>query len=157
MKYPRILLFLLLGSGLSQPVLAHGANIDYKQTSAIEIRATYDDGTPMSKAQAVIYAPNDPTTPWLKGVTDESGKFTFVPDPNLSGNWDIKVRQAGHGDLISIPLEQNKTADSSPAKSNSGLNAANTMNYSLGQKWLMAIAIVWGFIGTALFFTRKQS
>ncbi|VEP13597.1 conserved exported hypothetical protein [Hyella patelloides LEGE 07179] len=156
MKDPRILLFLLFSSGFAQPVYAHGARIDYQQTSAIVIRATYDDGTPMAKAQAVVYAPDDPSTPWLKGMTDESGKFTFVPDAELSGNWDVKVRQAGHGDLVSIPLEQDAIAESSTtATMNSSMSATDIVSYSPGQKLLMAISGVWGFIGTALFFYRK--
>ena len=155
MKYPRILLFLLFSSGLSQPVFAHGARIDYQQTSAIMIRATYDDGTPMSGAQTVIYAPNDPTTPWLKGITNESGEFVFVPDSQLSGNWDIKVRQAGHGNLISIPLEDRTIADSRTVAMSSSLSNTDSLNYSLGQKLLMAIAGIWGFVGTALYFSRK--
>ena len=161
MKYSRILLFLLFSSGLSEPVLAHGARIDYQQSSAIVIRATYDDGTPMAEAQAVIYAPNDPTNPWLKGTTNESGEFSFVPDPDLSGNWDVKVRQAGHGDIVSIPLDSGAIAaeDSTIAMSSkaSMANVAKSSGYSTGQKLLMAIAGIWGFIGTALFFARKPN
>jgi nickel transport protein len=155
MKYPRILLFLLFSSGISKPALAHGARIDYQQTSAIVIRATYDDGTPMAKAQAIVYAPNDPATPWLKGMTDESGKFSFIPDPDLAGNWDIKVRQSGHGDIISIPLDTGKIAQETSEKMDSGNSLTNSANYSSSQKVIMAIAGAWGFIGTALFFSRK--
>ena len=159
MKYPRILLFFLFSLGLSPAALAHGARIDYQQTSSIAIRATYDDGTPMAKAQAIIYAPDEPTTPWLKGMTDESGLFTFTPDPNLSGNWDVKVRQSGHGNIVSIPLEAGAIATNSHQKVNMGSPVAMTSNsgYSVGQKLLMAIAISWGFLGTALFFSRKPN
>jgi nickel transport protein len=157
MKDPRILLLLLFSSGLSQPVLAHGARIDYQQTSAIVIRATYDDGTPMAKAQAIVYAPNDPATPWLKGMTDESGKFSFVPDPDLSGDWDVKVRQSGHGDIVSIALDKGTITGekTEPVAPGNSLTSNNNPNYSPSQKMVMAIAGVWGFIGTALFFSRK--
>ena len=155
MRYPRLFFFLLFSSGLSQPVLAHGARIDYKQTSAIVIQATYDDGTPMAKAQAIVYAPNDPASPWLKGMTDEEGKFTFVPDPTLSGNWDIKVRQSGHGDIVSIPLTESTAESPRAVKMVSGVNSTSNPHYSVGQKLLMAVAGVWGFVGTALFFARK--
>lgn len=154
MKYPRIFLFLLFSCGLSEPVLAHGARIDYQQTSAIVIRATYDDGTPMAEAQAVVYAPNDPSKPWLKGTTNEAGEFSFVPDPDLAGNWDVKVRQSGHGNIVSIPLNSEAIANNTAIM---GINSnAASSGYSTGQKLLMAIAGIWGFIGTALFFTRKS-
>lgn len=157
MKYPRIFLFLLFSCGLSEPVLAHGARIDYQQTSAIVIRATYDDGTPMAQAQAVVYAPDDPTEPWLKGMTNEAGEFSFVPDADLAGNWDVKVRQSGHGDIISIPLDSGGIAPEETSAMSSDANLAKTSGYSTGQKLLMAIAGVWGFIGTALFFARKPN
>ena len=156
MKYPRIFLFLLFSCGLSEPVLAHGARIDYQQTSAITIRATYDDGTPMAQAQAVVYAPDDPTAPWVKGMTNEVGEFSFVPDRDLSGNWDVKVRQSGHGDIVSIPLDSGAIANQESVTM-SNANVTNNSGYSTGQKLLMAIAVGWGFIGTALFFTRKPN
>ncbi len=134
-------------------VLAHGANIQYRSTEAISIQATYDDGTPMDKAQVVVYAPNDLVTPWLTGVTNEEGYFSFVPDSDLSGNWDVKVRQSGHGDIISIPLTEGKLS----ANANGDIPSSGDSNYSPMQKIVMAAAGLWGFIGTALFFSRKQS
>ena len=155
MKDPRIFLFLLFSSGLTMPVLAHGARIDYQQASAIVIRATYDDGTPMRKAQAVVYAPTDPTNPWLKGITNEAGEFSFVPDPDLAGNWDVKIRQSGHGNIISIPIASEEDTEPETIIMGVNSNATNSASYSTGQKLLMAIAGIWGFIGTALFFARK--
>jgi nickel transport protein len=133
----------------SVKVLAHGAHITYKETPGIEITALYDQGDPMSNAQVVIYAPADPATAWLKGETDAEGRFTFVPDFNQSGNWDVKVRKAGHGALISIPLEAN-----SPTETTTIDNSPQS-DYTVMQKMLMSISGVWGFIGTALFFSRK--
>ncbi|WP_019504632.1 hypothetical protein [Pleurocapsa sp. PCC 7319] len=137
-------------------VFAHGANIEYRETSAITIQAKYDDGKPMANAQVVIYAPSDRSTPWLKGTTDKSGNFTFVPDDSNSennGDWDIKVRQSGHGSIISIPVTDNKLADHT-----SDIQLSSTENgYTPAQKVVMAAAGVWGFVGTALFFSRSKS
>ncbi|MEM6612646.1 MAG: carboxypeptidase regulatory-like domain-containing protein [Cyanobacteria bacterium P01_C01_bin.72] len=139
---------------IPEKTFAHGANIEYRETSAIAIQAKYDDGTPMANAQVVIYAPSDRANPWLKGVTDSQGNFSFVPerDPENIGNWDVKVRQSGHGDITSIPVNQAGLASISPAH----LASAGAA-YTLPQKMLMAAAIGWGFIGTALFFARSQS
>ena len=148
-------LTLLALSAVPKQVLAHGANIEYRQTSAITIEAKYDDGTPMANAQVVIYAPSDRATPWLKGTTDESGNFTFVPatDAGNVGDWDIKVRQSGHGDITSIPitgdLDGGDAADTQLSSDGDG--------YTSAQKAVMAAAGVWGFIGTALFFSRSKS
>ena len=132
----------------STKIHAHGSKINYRETKAIEIQATFDDGTPMANAQIVIYAPNDPATPWMKGQTDAEGKFTFVPNYELSGNWDVKVRKSGHGDIIAIPVSNNRNLQTQIITSNS--------EYSAMQKLVMTAATVWGFIGTALFFSRRK-
>ncbi|MGD1920049.1 MAG: carboxypeptidase regulatory-like domain-containing protein [Pleurocapsa sp.] len=150
----RFYFFLALAMAIVLPkqVLAHGANIEYQETSAITIAAKYDDGTPMAEAQVVIYAPSDRTSPWLKGTTDKSGNFTFVPDVNAEnvGNWDVKVRQSGHGDITSIPLKEGKLVQDKVA-------AASGAGYTPSQKWVMAAAVGWGFMGTALFYSRAKS
>ena len=153
------LFFFILGS--SRQVIAHGARIVHRQTQAIEVKATYDDGTPMSQAQVVIYAPDNPAIPWLKGTTNEEGKFSFIPQSNISGNWDIKIRQSGHGNILSIPWQTENVASAVESKqtvSNSAnwLSSANN-NYNPVQKVVLAATGVWGFIGTALFFSRQKS
>ena len=145
------LLTLMSGAG---KVLAHGANIQYRETSAIAIQAKYDDGTPMANAQVVIYAPSDRATPWLKGETDSQGNFSFIPDTDSqnAGNWDVKVRQSGHGDITSIPLDRGSSTSVSQIQTMSADGG-----YSNAQKVVMAAAVGWGFVGTALFFARSQS
>ena len=159
----KYLAFFLLFSmmGLSKQVLAHGANIVYQPTEAIAIRATYDDGTPMINAQVVIYAPNNPAIPWLKGTTDEQGKFSFIPSSTVSGNWDIKIRQSGHGDTISIPWQAAKSTSALKPQDNISGNHRQLLsvnsNYTPIQKVIMAAMVIWGFIGTTLFFFRQKS
>ena len=138
---------------LPKPTLAHGAKIEYRSTQGITIQANYDDGTPMKNAQVVIYAPSDRATPWMQGTTDNKGNFSFVPDSTIAGDWDVKVRQAGHGDLIAIPLAEGKTI--SQASTTKAISSGG--NYSPLQKTVMAMAGIWGFVGTALFFSRQKS
>ena len=144
-------LALVMAIALPKQVLAHGANIEYKETEAITIQAKYDDGKPMAEAQVVIYAPSDRASPWLKGTTDESGNFTFVPDTNAKniGNWDVKVRQSGHGDIASIPVQDKLAVKNMTVASGAG--------YTPTQKLVMAATVGWGFIGTGLFFARSKS
>lgn len=147
--------------GFSQKAFAHGANIVYQQTAAIELTATYDDGTPMDNAQVVIYAPDNPAIPWQKGTTDAEGKFSFIPSSTVSGNWDVKIRQSGHGDIVSIPWQIENTiaaveSEDNVANVNTKILSANS-SYTPMQKIVMAATGVWGFIGTALFFSRQKS
>ena len=155
MKNWQILLVVALSSFRTEPLLAHGAKIEYGNTNAIIIRATYDDGTPMKQAQAVVYAPNAPTVPWMKGITDHKGQFTFIPDPSISGNWDVKVRQSGHGSIVSIPIQKGLIASKNKPEVAGVKLLTNNSDLTFLQKIIMAAAGVWGFLGTALFFSRK--
>lgn len=135
---------LVVGLILPLPVSAHGANVDYTIGITIEIVATYDNGEPMSGGQVTIYAPDDPSTPWATGICDDEGRFSFVPDTGKTGSWDVQVRQAGHGDIVHIPIGAESTG-------------AGSGTVTLLQIVVMSVCVVWGCIGTGLFFWRRKS
>ncbi len=138
---------LVLSALLSTPqsAFAHGTEIDTGTTTGVQIYARFDDGTPMTNAQVLVYAPDDPETPWLRGEADEEGYFAFVPDAALSGRWDVNVRTAGHGDWVYLTLEDGGATE-----------VVSSSGFTTPQIVLMSAAIVWGFIGTALYFRREQ-
>jgi len=136
-----LILALVLGLGLSTEVYAHGARIEYTVNMTIEIVAAYDNGEPMASGQVVVYAPDDSSTPWLTGVCDDEGRFSFVPDTSQPGSWDVQVRQAGHGDIVHIPV---------------GDGTGSTGGYTPLQIVLMAACVIWGSVGTALYFLRRS-
>lgn len=153
MKYQWIIVFLLFPIlSVQERAIAHGAKAEYQLTSAVEIKALYDSGFPMKKAQVTVYAPDNPTQPWKEGLTDEEGSFTFTPDVKKTGYWEVKVRQAGHGALITIPLEsKNVLTEKSTALTQ------NKAELSPLQKGVMIASVIWGCIGTALFFQRSKA
>jgi nickel transport protein len=140
----------------SPQTFAHGSKITYQSTQGIEITAKYENDTPMRDAQVVIYAPDDPATPWLKGLTNEEGKFMFIPNSKITGNWSIKVRFAGHGTMINIPIESSEIENSNEIKKLNISNQNNNPNLTTLQKLMMSLTGIWGLIGTALFFSRKS-
>lgn len=153
--------------GWQEKAIAHGAKIEYQTAPAIEIQATYDSGTPMANAQVVVYAPDDPATAWIEGKTDEKGNFSFIPDSSKSGNWEVKVRQAGHGAIVTIAVDSLNAADN--ASSEAGALAPNeetvqrnvilakaSSENQMPQKVVAIASVIWGFIGTALFFFRRK-
>ena len=154
----QLITIIITNAMVADSVLAHGTNIKHLQTPAMVIQAAFDDGTPMSNAQVIVYSPENPATPWLKGTTDSEGKFTFVPEPDVSGNWDIKVRKAGHGDIVSVAGERESSgSDSKQSETDDKVGIrANLEETQPLQKFLMISTTVWGFIGTALFFARKR-
>jgi nickel transport protein len=136
---------LVLGLLLPVPALAHGVNIQYSSDTEITILARYDSGEPMAGAQVTVYAPDDPTTPWLTGVCDDEGRFSFTPDASIPGTWDVQVRLAGHGGMVHIPVGGDSAATS-----------GGVGGYSALQLALMAACVIWGCIGTALYFRRRR-
>ncbi|MEC4985688.1 MAG: carboxypeptidase-like regulatory domain-containing protein [Oscillatoria sp. PMC 1068.18] len=152
LKYLIPLLYLPILSW-STKALSHGANIQYRQTEALQIKALYDDGKPMANAQVTVYSPDDPATPWLTGTTNNEGEFTFAPDLEKVGNWEVKVRQAGHGDITTIPVGESTLTNQSEEQ----FSLTQNGNYTPLQKAVMAVVGLWGFIGTALFFSRKKA
>lgn len=127
--------------GWPTEAIAHGASVQHKIIQTVEIKASYDSGEPMANAQITVYAPDDPTKPWLQGTADELGRFIFTPD--AVGSWEVKVRQAGHGEIVSISIGD--------VGETSRLSTVNPL-----QKMAMTVAVIWGFVGTALFFLRDN-
>jgi nickel transport protein len=124
--------------------LAHGVNIEYTSDIEITIVARYDTGGPMSGAQVTVYAPDEPSTPWLTGVCDDEGRFSFTPDASKPGIWDVQVRLAGHGGIVHIPVGEGTAT------------TGGIGGYSVLQIALMAVCVIWGSIGTALYFRRRR-
>ncbi len=123
---------------------AHGVEITYRSANAIELTAMYDTGEPFSEGEVSIYAPGDPAKPWATGKCDENGRFTFTPDPTLQGTWDVQVRRAGHGAMVHIPIES------------SAVQSVST-GFSTLQIVIMSVCVVWGLVGTALYFSRRKN
>ncbi len=125
---------------------AHGVQISSAMVNGIEITALYDSGQPMAGGQVNVYAPDDPLEPWLTGTCDEQGKFFFIPDYSKPGLWEVQVRLAGHGDLVRIEITGSEEAVVTGATGLSSL-----------QKAVMALTVIWGAVGTALFFSRRRT
>lgn len=130
---------------LPMQAYAHGAKIEYVVDMMIEIVAMYDSGEPMSGAQVMVYAPDDLSTPWLTGFCDDEGRYSFKPDTSMTGTYDVQVRQAGHGDIVHIPVGEG------------GAMSGSSGGYSTGQIALMSVCVIWGFIGTGLYFLRRKA
>ncbi|MDK2920270.1 MAG: nickel transport protein [Candidatus Petromonas sp.] len=137
------LIIILIIVGNSNSAFAHGSEIEYKTNVSYEIIAKFDDGKPMSGGQVTIYAPDNPSVPWGKGICDEEGRFIFNPDMTKEGVWMVRVRKGGHGASVNIQIDKGVATD-------------GRTGYSRGQIALMLVSLLWGCIGTALFFLRPS-
>ena len=44
--------------------------------------------------------------PYTTGVTDSQGRFSFQPDEAITGDWEVKIKRAGHADIIHVPVTE---------------------------------------------------
>lgn len=138
---------LLLGT--SETAHAHGVEIEHRAGEAVEVEAAFDNGDIMDDAQVTIYAPDEPSEPWATGSTDEEGRYMFMPDPSIPGTWDVQVREAGHGAMVNVDVDEGAVT--------SEVGQGGGTSYDTLQLVLMGAAGIWGFVGTALFFMRRGS
>jgi len=147
------ILFLAIGLSLlpkAPSAYAHGALVEVTP-AAVEVKAAFDTGEPMDNAQVRVYSPADLEMPAIVGETDSEGRFVFSPDASLSavdGRWEVMVRKAGHGHTTSFELGDGvlQTETGSLATSQSRFTP---------QHWISVAAIIWGFVGTALYFKAR--
>lgn len=160
MKWKPLLVLIVVSTFWSVRVAAHGVKIGYETTQAIKIDAAFDNGDRMSNAQVTVYAPDDPSTPWLQGTTDANGHFFFTPDDSQSGNWTVRVRQASHGNMITIPLETQPTTAEETTENDAQdpvlITQSTSNSFTPLQIVIMSSAVIWGFVGTAFFFSRGK-
>lgn len=102
-----LLLPVLLGI-LATPAktLAHAMETNFQFLDKLEFQSVYSSGEPAKKAKVIVYAPNNPDEPWMVGETDEQGKFSFLPDKSIPGDWEVEFEQEGHGDILTVPVNE---------------------------------------------------
>jgi len=129
--------------------LAHSVMTDYQLTSgSLQIQSSFSTGEAFQGATVVVYSPQDPTKPWFKGKTDQTGKFVFHPDPSISGNWSVEIGEGGHRDQLIVPVSD-RGIDLEKI-SYLDRNTPHRHRYLGSQLVVVAIAIVGG-IGSRVF------
>lgn len=137
----RLLLSILL-SGAFAATIAHGTHYEVVRKGVFGIYASFDGKVPIADADVLIFSPGS-TTPCGTTSTDMRGFFAFVPD--TSGTWVLQVRdKTGHGMRINLPVDNNHIVETVE----SGITPT--------AKVVMAVSIIWGAIGTALFFSGRR-
>ncbi|XTZ20099.1 MAG: carboxypeptidase regulatory-like domain-containing protein [cyanobacterium endosymbiont of Rhopalodia fuxianensis] len=107
MKKTLLLLAVSLGIlGTPTKILAHAMQTNYVFLEELEFQSFYSDGEPAKNANVLVYAPNNPNKPWIVGKTDEQGRFSFLPDNSIPGNWEVEFEQEGHGDILTVPVSE---------------------------------------------------
>lgn len=139
---------------------AHGADVVATVTRQVEVEltvaveATYHSGRPMAGAQVTVFAPGAAEEPWLVGECDETGRFEFTPSVERTGVWDVRVVHHGHGGRVSVEVAgEGEEAGSAVVRA----EASSTAHLTTLQRSVMAACVIWGLVGTALFFSRRRA
>ena len=130
----------------------------------VTLTAMFEGGDVMSEGQVTVYTPDNAKTPWLVGACDDEGSYAFIVDTTHLGTWEIQVRQAGHGEWVRIPVEENMVQLAEPQNANEktliitdvGGISGGSSELSAGQIVIMVVSIMWGSIGTALYFSSRR-
>lgn len=139
--------------------LAHGTNVAATVTRqvtvelTVAVEATYHSGRPMAGALVTVMAPGSPDEAWLMGECDAEGRFEFAPPVDRPGTWEVLVFSQGHGGRVSVDVAgEGKDAGSAVVTAES----SSTAHLTLLQKFVMGACVIWGLVGTALFFSRGR-
>ncbi len=90
--------------GMPAKTLAHAMQTNYAFLEELEFQSVYSNGEPAKNAKVLVYAPNNLDEPWMVGETDEEGRFSFLPDNSIPGEWEVEFEQEGHGDILTVPV-----------------------------------------------------
>lgn len=134
---------LFLAACLSGTALfAHGVKM-LVLTKGTGIEARYSDSSPLSDSEVTVFSPSNDKEPYLKGITDKNGRFMFFPD--VKGKWTISIDDGmGHMGKKTVNI-----SDSFEAL------ITDNGTFSTMQLAVMALCVIWGLAGTALYFKKR--
>lgn len=145
MKIKKLIAALLWIILAASSLYSHGTRYEIVKSGKIGVKAMYDTGEAMADAKVLVFPPGSSSSA-ASISTDNSGVFYFTPDS--PGTWTFQVRDnSGHGMRINLQIDESLSLQSGD-QSGSGLNML--------QKGVMALSIVWGAIGTALYFKGRK-
>jgi nickel transport protein len=127
---------------LALPAVAHEVSAEVARDRAVAVRARDHHGKGLAGAEAEVFSPADPATPFWKGRTDRDGWVAFVPD--APGRWRVRVIDAtGHGIVtdVDVPAPGTSTpqASSSPGPSATATLARPALGVAI-------VAAIFGFL-----------
>ena len=150
-------LSLAILTGLTpQPAQAHSVETDYLMiTDKLQFTAQYSGGEPLQKAKVQVFAPGNPDKPWLEGNTDADGKFSFKPDQQIPGDWEVRIGTGDHGDILEVPVTKDGVAVDQISRTipaETKYAPSGVMDWQMGVIGAIAIG---GALGSSLLISRR--
>ncbi|WP_026072745.1 carboxypeptidase-like regulatory domain-containing protein [Nodosilinea nodulosa] len=92
--------------GFPAQAWAHQVETFYTMDTQLEFQSKFSSGEPFAGATVSIYAPNNPDEPWMTTTTDSEGRFAFLPDESIPGDWEVAIEDEfkSHADYWTVPV-----------------------------------------------------
>jgi len=142
MRYKKVAFGLFMSLFILSGV-CYGHGVKYlRLKGGVGIEAKYSDGMPLSFSSAKVFSPGNPDAEFQTGYTDKNGRFMFFPD--MEGIWKVEINDGmGHGVVTNIDV-----GEIVEVKEGAG--------FTLLEKILIGIAIIWGITGTLFYIAGKR-
>jgi len=108
-----IFLILTIFTLVCLPDNSHGHRVHLDVISqTVEVEAYYGDGKPVRNGTITVYRENGEI--FLKGTTDDDGRFSFKVDEEMAGVLTIEIEQTGHRAEVEIGSYVHRDGDDFP-------------------------------------------
>jgi nickel transport protein len=92
------------------PAFSHGVGYRRSQKQPVALEFYYSTGEVMAYTEVKVYSPDDRVSSYQSGLTDEFGRYSFVP--GTEGEWRMVVSDTeGHRAEAVIPVSEAKSPD----------------------------------------------
>lgn len=151
----RLLLAVVMGlvlMGFPAQAWAHQVETFYTLDNQLEFQSLFSSGEPFVGATVTIYAPNNPDEPWMTTTTDSEGRFAFLPDESIPGDWqvDIEDENKSHADYWTVPV-----GDKGIIYDGISLNSTEDVHYRAAAAFMPMVVSIGGALAW-LGFTRRR-
>ncbi|MBE9062820.1 carboxypeptidase regulatory-like domain-containing protein [cf. Phormidesmis sp. LEGE 11477] len=158
-----LMLVAVLGMAIAPTkAMAHQVQTDYildsQAGNSLQLRTTFSNGQPLKGAKVTVTSPNQPYRIRAVGKTDSQGRFTFVPDQPISGDWEVNIKREGHQDILTVPVTE-AGIDLDLMAQNGLEQVGNTDVHYASSPWMVmgGVAIAAACLGVARTNGKKQA
>lgn len=138
--------------GFPAQAWAHQVETFYTLDNQLEFQSQFSTGEPFAGAVVNIYAPNNPDEPWMTMTTDSEGRFAFLPDESIPGDWEVAIEDdtQSHADYWTVPV-----GDKGIVYDGISLDSTEDVHYRAATA-MLPVAISIGGALAWLGFTRRR-
>jgi len=138
--------------GFPAQAWAHQVETFYTLDNQLEFQSRFSSGEPFVGATVTIHAPNNPDQAWLTTTTDSEGRFSFLPDESIPGDWEVAIEDdtQSHADYWTVPV-----GDKGIIYDSISLDSTEDVHYRAAAAFMPLVISIGGALAW-LGFTRRR-